>query len=171
MGQDHLPSRGADREAIDYAAITAVLSRYCHALDGGDVDSIIGLFDENCVLRLRTTEAREFRTRAKLREYFDPHERSVREPLIDVRHSLALPDVSVQGDTAKARAYFEGTAIQVSDGMPLIVAGRYDDELIRSDDGWRFTSRTISVLYTYSPTCASAPRRFDASHVVPTEAT
>jgi hypothetical protein len=36
----------------------------------------------------------------------------------------------------------------VFDGEHFEMGGRYDDELLRTPDGWRFTSRTITILWS-----------------------
>ena len=53
-----------------------------------------------------------------------------------LRHTLANPAINVTGDAAAMRAYFvvyEGTAVRGT--------GTYEDQLVRTPDGWRFAKR------------------------------
>ena len=50
------------------------------------------------------------------------------------------------GDTATCRCYLHAqhTLRGTEGGDNFVIAGRYDDELIRTDDGWRITFRKLS---------------------------
>jgi hypothetical protein len=51
--------------------------------------------------------------------------------------------VAVHGDTAKARFPITEWALRASDGRGILFIGYYDDELVRTDDGWRFSARRL----------------------------
>ena len=55
------------------------------------------------------------------------------------RHVVANPVVDIAGDTATVRAY-----ILLSHGEPLSVVGTYEDDVVRTDDGWRFAKRVFT---------------------------
>ena len=53
-----------------------------------------------------------------------------------LRHTLANPAINVTGDTAAMRAYFV-----VYQGAAVLGTGTYEDQLVRTPDGWRFAKR------------------------------
>ncbi len=63
--------------------------------------------------------------------------------------------VDIDGDVAHAR--WQVTELQlVKDGDPVFIAGRYEDELHRTDEGWRFAHRAFVGRY-YGATDFRAP--------------
>lgn len=50
--------------------------------------------------------------------------------------------VAVDGDTAKAHSY-----AFIIEGLTGNRAGTYDDDLVRTDKGWKFLTRTVTCLY------------------------
>jgi hypothetical protein len=67
-----------------------------------------------------------------------------------MRHKIYEPLVILHGDTATAATYFDADSVD-RDGKVHIIAGRYDDTLVKESGQWFFKERTISVLYHYSP--------------------
>jgi len=61
-----------------------------------------------------------------------------------------IGSIEVVGDTARARSYAREIVDLKSRGI-VKPAGRYDDELIRQDGDWLFTSRTYSLLFADPP--------------------
>ena len=55
----------------------------------------------------------------------------------------------IDGDTARAGCYFTGHAYRqgTPGGEHFTMGGRYDDELERTDQGWRITKRTLTLLW------------------------
>ena len=59
-------------------------------------------------------------------------------------HLMTNFDISVSGDTATA--WSRWTLIEDrGHGPQLIYCGHYDDELVRTGQGWRFARRTVTV--------------------------
>lgn len=64
-------------------------------------------------------------------------------PRVQGRFHLQMNQyVEVEGDTAKAHTY----ALIVEELTP-VRSGTYDDRLVRTEDGWKFTKRTVTCLY------------------------
>ncbi len=63
------------------------------------------------------------------------------------QHLLGNPVVEVGGDTATAwcavRAFHQGAGAK--EHLTYEVIGDYDDELVRTDEGWRITRRRMEV--------------------------
>jgi hypothetical protein len=67
-----------------------------------------------------------------------------------MRHKIYEPLITVSGNTATSSTYFDGES-KDANGQVQIVAGRYDDSLVKEGGQWFFKERTITVLYHYSP--------------------
>lgn len=84
------------------------------------------------------------------------------EMIVQLVHSGV---VQVDGDRARAR--WQITELQFrTDGSRRFVIGRYEDELARLPDGWRFTARRFTARYLGDVSLADdvlpdAPARFD----------
>ena len=66
------------------------------------------------------------------------------------QHIVSNQQVSIDGDTATCRCYLHAqhTLRGTKGGDNFVIAGRYDDELIRTADGWRITFRKLSRDWT-----------------------
>ncbi len=71
-------------------------------------------------------------------------------PLDGSQHIVANHQVSVDGDRATCRCYFHAqhTLRGTPGGDNYVVAGRYDDRLVRTDAGWRIEDRVLTVDWT-----------------------
>lgn len=56
-------------------------------------------------------------------------------------HSLSNMAIDVRGDTATARTYVDNTNMMPDGRSGTHAIGYYDDELVRTDDGWRIARR------------------------------
>jgi ketosteroid isomerase-like protein len=54
--------------------------------------------------------------------------------------------IVVEGDTAKSVAYLESKYAR--QGESVLVAGRYDDEFIRTDGGWRIKRTAVTLFFS-----------------------
>lgn len=70
-------------------------------------------------------------------------------PLECTQHLIGNVLATVSGDTARCSCYFH--AQHVRSGTPggdlYVIAGRYDDELVRTTDGWRIAERVQTYLW------------------------
>ncbi|CAN5399203.1 nuclear transport factor 2 family protein [soil metagenome] len=130
-----------DRQAIVDLAVA-----YCWALDTRDWDALDRVFtaDATAVLGsplLTGVEAIKQRVRQALR------------PLDTSQHMVNTHQVSVNGDTATSRCYFHAQHVRRAAGGDgaspnFIVAGRYEDRLVRTIDGWRIAHRELVTMWT-----------------------
>jgi hypothetical protein len=56
-------------------------------------------------------------------------------------HVLANPLIELDGDTAKTHAYF-----LTFEGFSAVVIGTFDDEVVRTSEGWRIAKRVATVF-------------------------
>jgi uncharacterized protein (TIGR02246 family) len=112
----------------DRDEILQLLYRYNHAVDGADAEAWADTFTPDGVLDAggRVMSGRdEFVAFAKT--------------VSGIRHMVVNPIVEVSGDSAHVRAY-----LMVLRGGAIGSVGIYDDQVVRTDDGWRFIKRVFT---------------------------
>ena len=71
-------------------------------------------------------------------------------PLDVSQHMVSTHHVVVKGDNATCRCYFQAQHVRRAvEGPPnFILAGSYEDQLIRTPVGWRISRRTLTTMWT-----------------------
>jgi 3-phenylpropionate/cinnamic acid dioxygenase small subunit len=130
---------GADRQAI-----TELCTQYATALDTKDWALLARCFTTEPVFvhpggRLVGFEQILARTSAAL------------TPLTLTQHLLGniTPTVDADGATARCSTYFHAQHVRTGTpgGDRYVIAGRYDDALLRTSDGWRIGERMQSYQW------------------------
>ena len=129
---------------LDEREIHQVVNRYCRALDTKDWALLDDVFAPDATGDLLSgrilvgIDAIRDRIRAALHE------------LDDSQHLVGNHEIEVDGDTATHRCYLQAQHVRTAaaGGPNYIVAGRYEDELGRTEVGWRITHRTLTVMWT-----------------------
>ncbi len=124
------------QDAIDRQAVSDLLVRYAHALDGRDWPTVAACFALDAVFvhpggRADGPAAIVARARAAL------------APLDASQHLIGSVLVTVDGDTARAMCYFHAQHVRARapEGGLYVIAGTYRDRLRRQPDGWAITER------------------------------
>jgi hypothetical protein len=129
---------------IDKQLIRDLQNRYSYSIDSGEYDNLDDVFLPNVVADYGA---------AGLTNSLDDVKNTIRgalEPLSAVQHVNGNQWAEIDGDAACAGCYFqvhmyrEGT----QGGEHFEMGGRYDDELVRTADGWRFAKRAITLLWS-----------------------
>jgi hypothetical protein len=65
-------------------------------------------------------------------------------------HMISNHQVRLDGDLATCRCYLQAQHVRrgVDGGRNFIVAGRYDDEFVRTGKGWRIAQRRLTTTWT-----------------------
>jgi ketosteroid isomerase-like protein len=129
-------------DTVDRAAIIEVTHRYCWALDARDWALLDQVFTEDATAELLSPLlVGRNAIRARIRRALDP--------LDATQHTVTNHMVTVRGDAASSRCYLHSQHVLHSvDGSPhYVVAGRYEDELVRGTDGWRITFRRLVQVW------------------------
>ena len=129
---------------VDERDIVALAARYCRALDTKNWSLLSEVFlpDATAVLgvpnELAGLDAITNRIRTAL-DYLD-----------DSQHLVGNHEVAVDGDTGTHRCYLQAQHVrEVPDGSPnYMIAGRYEDRVQRTPDGWRIAHRTLTVMWS-----------------------
>lgn len=129
---------------IDERDIRDVAFRYCRALDTKDWALLDEVFlpDATGELGTPTTLVGIDAIRGRVRKALGHLDGS--------QHLVGNHEIDVTGDTATHRCYLQAQHIRAdATGSPnYIVAGRYEDRLVRTPNGWRIAHRTLTVMWT-----------------------
>jgi SnoaL-like domain len=142
-----MSSRGfSDSEVADRLAIQDLIARYAVVIDNRDFDALDRLFTSDATIDFSTfngpigdlTEIKAF-----LGASLPFFTRS--------QHMMGLPLIDLDGDTAHARTSCNNPMIsEKPDGRTSVwlIGLWYDDDLVRTADGWRFCARNQIRSYT-----------------------
>lgn len=61
-------------------------------------------------------------------------------------HRLTNQAITVDGDNATARTYLDGLIMAADDNSGVNAIGFYDDELVRTSQGWRIATRRFTQV-------------------------
>jgi 3-phenylpropionate/cinnamic acid dioxygenase small subunit len=61
-------------------------------------------------------------------------------------HRLTNQVITVDGDRAEARTYVDGLIMAADNGSGVNAVGFYDDDLVRSAEGWRIAERRFTLV-------------------------
>jgi ketosteroid isomerase-like protein len=115
----------------DTREIMALLGRYAHYLDTGQLNEVARLWTDDGTLLVFGRTIVGFDA---LREFF--------AGAVTGKHLGGVPIIELREDTARVQsdfAFWRGT------DLALFSAGRYIDSVVRADDCWRFASREIVI--------------------------
>jgi 3-phenylpropionate/cinnamic acid dioxygenase small subunit len=111
----------------DRDEILQLLYRYCHYIDSHCFHDWVSLFTEDGVFEHRgrvTTGSND------LLKMIAATEHEV------MRHLVSNPVIDITGDRARVHAY-----LTVMNGREVGSTGAYEDDLVRTEQGWRFARR------------------------------
>jgi hypothetical protein len=139
---DTLPSSDAQQLLVDRAAITDVTIRYCWALDTKDWAVLDTVFTEDANGDLLEDVVGRVAIKKRVE--------TALSHMDETQHLISNHQIVVQGDTATCRCYLQAQHVRKAahGGPNFIIAGRYEDELKRTADGWRITFRRLVVMWT-----------------------
>ena len=132
-----------NQEIPDKQHIRELQNRYSYAIDSGQYDKLDDMFTPDATYHFVTGSTDNL-------EALKNTIRDALQPLTSSQHINGNQWAEITGDHATAGCYFTVHMFKegVADGEHFEMGGRYDDELLRTPDGWRFTSRTISILWS-----------------------
>lgn len=131
----------ADRQEIIDLTIT-----YCWAIDTKQWDVLDDVFLPDATALLAMPAPLE--GIAAIRERIS----SALTPLDDSQHIVANHQVVIDGDQATCRCYLQAqhvrhAAAESGGGANFIIAGRYEDRMVRTENGWRIAHREIIPMW------------------------
>jgi hypothetical protein len=139
---DTLPSGDAQQLLVDRAAITDVTIRYCWALDTKDWAVLDTVFTEDANGDLLEDVVGRVAIKKRVE--------TALSRMDETQHLISNHQIVVRGDTATCRCYLQAQHVRKAahGGPNFIIAGRYEDELKRTPEGWRISFRRLVVMWT-----------------------
>lgn len=135
---------GADVPADDRQAIVDLTVAYCWAIDGNRWDDLDAVFTPDAHAELGRSCDGLPAIKSRIEEALGP--------LDDSQHMVTNHQVTVSADgaTGTCRCYFHAQHVRraAAGGANFIVAGRYEDEVVRTSDGWRIARRVLTSMWT-----------------------
>lgn len=119
----------------DIELIKRLSSRYNLAFDYVDIDAYIECWAEDGFFE-RSNAGRSYRGHDQLRELLSTFD-------VDGRHITTNFIIDVDGDAAKQSAYL--LYLDKADNFSVSMFGVYSDELVKTADGWKYSSRRLRV--------------------------
>lgn len=136
------------QDISDKLEINELLARYCHALDQKDWEAFQAIFLPDAVLDF-TAFGGPKGSPDELQEFFTP----ILNSLASTQHTVSTIKIDLAGDSASARsaAIVPMTAKTPEGKESTFVSGLwYEDDLERTQDGWRIKSRKQVRSWTAS---------------------
>ena len=135
---------GEMRALVDRQAIVDVLNRYARCVDAkawADLDQVF-VPGADCDFSLLGGDRAPF---PEIAEWID----ASLAPF-STQHLLSNYEVVVDGDTARSRTYLQAQHKHIGSEPErhLTFGGVYEDELVRTSDGWRIAHRTLFPMWT-----------------------
>jgi len=135
----------------DLEAIRQVAAKYCLLQDARRCDELVDLFTPDGEFY----GLRHVKGRSELLAYFSELEENGMQAFW---HYNTNHDIDIDGNFAHVQSAIFSP--QVVSGAPWITAGRYDDHLVRTDRGWRYSIKKIHFDYFAPLEQAWAARSF-----------
>ena len=129
------------QELEDRHDVGQVIIRYATSVDQRDLDRYATCFTDDVVVTGFSGGSVDSR---------DSWVEFVEEALQQFKgthHQITNQEISVEGDTAHMRSYVQATHEAAADPSSLIILWAvYDDELVRTADGWRISRHVLERL-------------------------
>lgn len=133
--------------------ISDLIGRYCMLFDDEDWDALAQLWTHDAAF---VVDDQAFAGRGRLMEFLS----TCLPPGYRTKHMIARPLVELAPDGATARARTD--VVWIAANFENTILGRYEDELVREPQGWRFRRRVERpVQYVAGP----VPMSSDANRV------
>lgn len=143
-------ARARKLRPLDFEAIRQLLSHYCVLIDRGRLDELVALYHRDALFSVSFDSVKSHSGRdailAWYSKFFYEPPRKVGSP----RHKLFEPCILETQGRVTATSYFDSDFVEAS-GAVRILAGRYDDVLIKERGRWYFKERSILIHHHYSP--------------------
>ena len=122
----------------DKESIRELFSEYCFRMDDGRYEEVAALFTEDGEWIATYSQARGHQAiTAMLAHNIPPRESGVTR-----KHFVMNSLIRVDGNSATARVSYL-TFVGKGSGPEPIVAGTYEDDLVKGEKGWRFRRRRL----------------------------
>jgi 3-phenylpropionate/cinnamic acid dioxygenase small subunit len=123
----------------EHAELRNLYSRFSFTRDTHRHEEWVSLFEDDGVFDI---DDGVFRGHDSLNRFSKTLEENLVAARVAIRHHVSDVEVTVKGDEATGRAYFE--FYKVEEGIPTLAAlGTYTDHFRRVQDGWKIAERKV----------------------------
>jgi SnoaL-like domain len=136
----------SESQVADRLAIQHLIARYADLIDGQGFDELDELFIADAKIDFSTFNG-PVGDLAQIKAFL----RSSLPFFARTQHMMGLPHIEIDGDAAHARTSCTNPMISTKpDGTTSVwlIGLWYDDDLIRTPEGWRFSARNQIRSYT-----------------------
>ena len=125
------------RKMEDIHAITNLQALYSFHIDNAEIDDLVELFADDFTWQVGFDEMTKITSKPTLARFLSKS--SEQTPMM--RHQPITPYIEVDGDRATGIWYLTGmmTSITSNGDEARWVQGRYDNEYVRVDEGWKLS--------------------------------
>ena len=135
------------QELSDRAEIQDLMTRYAYAIDDRDWDALDSVFTPDAIIDY--SEAGGARgTVPEIKKFLA----EAMGNFSAFQHLSTTTQIRIDGDRAKARTILFNPMVMQHEGQERVffVGLWYNDDLVRTPDGWRITHRREQMSYTYN---------------------
>lgn len=138
-----LAAVGADATTLaDHIAIKELSSYFDNTIDEGDIDRHMTLWHDDMQF---ISPFGDFDNKDDYRAWVTEFHNST-QAYGGTRHLVVNNVISIEGDRATQTCYQIILSQTSNDGAPAVLAStRMEDELIKTENGWRFTKRVLNL--------------------------
>jgi uncharacterized protein (TIGR02246 family) len=129
----------------DRAAIHDLFTRYCCALDNGEVETVVDCFTADAVLKSPVIDLKGHEAIRAFAGRFAAQ----RAAGTQFRHMVTNIAAEIDGDRATATAYLL-VLISKDSAHHTLPPGRYECELVKDGGTWRFSRRVVFHDHEYT---------------------
>ncbi|SFG01183.1 Ketosteroid isomerase homolog [Novosphingobium sp. CF614] len=129
-------------QVADHIAIRECIDRFSLAMSMGDADAILPLFMQDGSWGAGEPFNFEIAGAARIVGAIAGN-KAVFEYVVQMIHSVSI---DVDGDAASARCLLEEVTRKADGQGGLHMYGFYKDDLVRTDEGWRFAKRHFTAI-------------------------
>ena len=128
---------------LDQQAVIDIAIRYTWALDSNNWDELDDVFTPDGSAHFMASEPEVGLDAIKARVA------SALGHLDDSQHIVSNHQVRIDGDQATHRCYLHAQHVRrgVEGGELYVVAGRYEDDMVRTSAGWRIKRRALIAMW------------------------
>ena len=127
----------------DRAELSELVFRVARAMDSRDWPLLSTCYTSESIGLFATGEVAGFEMIKRQYEAF-------LIPLDVTQHIVTNIECSIMGEKATVRSYFQAQHVRAGaeGGEHFMIGGRYDDQMVRTPDGWRIATRQVSGMWS-----------------------
>jgi ketosteroid isomerase-like protein len=133
------------KEISDRLEIQDLMVEYCYAIDNRDWDALDNVFTADAVIDYSEMVG----VKGSLPEIKAFLAESM-QMVVACQHNISTSQIRIEGDRAHGRTICTNPMVIGADGHVMLLGLWYRDEFVRTDKGWRISSRYEENCWRYN---------------------